>query len=111
VPLPSGALLIDTPGMRELQLWSGEETLDTTFAEIAELAGECRFADCSHEHEPGCAVKRALGDGSLPRERFASYRKLQREIRALEIRKDARLRSEARKEWRRFSRSMRKTSY
>ena len=111
VPLASGALLIDTPGMRELQLWANEEVLDSTFSEIAELAGECRFSDCSHEHEPGCAVKAAIADGSLPKERFASYRRLQREIRALAIRKDARLRSEARKERRRFSRRMRKTSY
>jgi ribosome biogenesis GTPase / thiamine phosphate phosphatase len=111
VPLPSGALLIDTPGMRELQLWADEDVLDSTFAEIAELAAECRFSDCSHEHEPGCAVKAAIANGSLPAERFASYRKLQREIRALEIRKDARLKSEARKEWRRRQRSMRKISY
>ncbi|HUK94373.1 MAG TPA: ribosome small subunit-dependent GTPase A [Gaiellaceae bacterium] len=111
VPLPSGALLIDTPGMRELQLWAGEEVLDSTFSEIAELSAECRFNDCSHEHEPGCAVKAAIADGSLPSERFASYRKLQRELRALEIRKDARLKSEARKEWRRHSRRMRKSSY
>ena len=111
VPLPSGALLIDTPGMRELQLWADTEVLDSTFAEIAELASSCRFTDCSHEHEPSCAVKSAIADGSLPRERFASYRKLQRELRALEIRKDARLRSEARKEWRRRQRSMRKSSY
>jgi ribosome biogenesis GTPase len=111
VPLASGALLIDTPGMRELQLWADEEVLDSTFSEIAELAGECRFSDCSHEHEPGCAVKSAIADGSLPKERFASYRKLQRELRALEIRKDARLRSEARKERRRFSRRMRNSSY
>ena len=111
VPLPSGALLIDTPGMRELQLWADEEVLDSTFAEIAELAATCRFSDCSHEHEPGCAVKSAIADGSLPRERFASYRKLQRELRALEIRKDARLKSEARKEMRRRQRRMRKISY
>ncbi len=111
VPLPSGALLIDTPGMRELQLWADEEVLDSTFAEIAELAARCRFSDCSHEHEPGCAVKSAIADGSLPRERFASYRKLQRELRALEIRKDARLKSEARKETRRRQRRMRKISY
>jgi ribosome biogenesis GTPase len=97
--------------MRELQLWADESMLDSTFAEIAELAGACRFSDCSHEHEPGCAVKSALADGSLPRERFSSYRKLQRELRALEIRKDARLKSEARKEWRRRERSMRKSSY
>lgn len=111
VPLESGALLLDTPGMRELQLWADEEVLDSTFSEIADLAGECRFSDCSHEHEPGCAVKAAIADGGLPADRFASYRKLQRELRALEIRKDARLQSEARKERRRFSRRMRKSSY
>jgi ribosome biogenesis GTPase len=111
VPLPSGALLIDTPGMRELQLWADEAVLDSTFAEIAELATECRFSDCSHEHEPGCAIKQALADGSLPKERFASYRKLQREIRALEIRKNARLQSEARKERRRQARRMRNSSF
>jgi ribosome biogenesis GTPase len=111
VPLDSGALLIDTPGMRELQLWAGEDALDSSFSEIAELAGECKFSDCSHEHEPGCAIKTALTDGSLPAERWTSYRKLQREIRALEIRKSARLKSESRKEMRRFSRRMRKSSY
>ena len=111
VPLPSGALLIDTPGMRELQLWADEEVLDSTFSEIAELAADCRFSDCSHEHEPGCAVKAAISGGSLPADRFASYRKLQRELRALEIRKDARLKSEARQEMRRRQRRMRKSSY
>ncbi|MDQ3893073.1 MAG: ribosome small subunit-dependent GTPase A [Actinomycetota bacterium] len=109
VPLPSGALLLDTPGMRELQLWADEEALDAAFAEITELAVDCRFADCSHEHEPGCAVRAALVDGTLSDERLASYRKLQRELRALEIRKDARLRAEARKEIRRFSRSLRRS--
>jgi ribosome biogenesis GTPase len=111
VPLPSGAVLLDTPGMRELQLWAGEEVLDTTFREISELAAACRFADCSHEHEPGCEVRRALDDGTLSQERFMSYRKLQRELRALEIRKDSRLRSEARKERARFARSQRKSRW
>jgi ribosome biogenesis GTPase len=111
VPLPSRALLMDTPGMRELQLWADEETLDTTFSEIAELAEACRFRDCAHETEPGCAVRAALADGSLPQERFASYRKLQRELRALAVRQDARLRAEARKERRRFSRSLRTVKY
>ena len=83
VPLPSGALLLDTPGMRELQLWADEEVLDTTFGEISELAAACRFADCSHEHEPDCAIQAALADGTLSGERFSSYRKLQRELRAL----------------------------
>jgi ribosome biogenesis GTPase len=111
VPLPSGAILLDTPGMRELQLWAGEEVLDTTFSEITELAAECKFSDCAHEREPGCAIRRALGDGTLSQERWDSFRKLQRELRALEIRKDARLRSEARKERARFARSRRKTVY
>jgi ribosome biogenesis GTPase len=111
VPLPGGALLLDTPGMRELQLWADESVLDATFADVADVAAECRFADCTHVHEPGCAVRAAIADGSLPGERFASYEKLQRELRALEIRKDARLRSEARKEWRRRHRSMRNTKY
>jgi ribosome biogenesis GTPase / thiamine phosphate phosphatase len=111
VPLPSGAILLDTPGMRELQLWAGEEVLDTTFSEISELAAECKFSDCAHEREPGCAIRRALRDGTLSQERWDSYSKLQRELRALEIRKDARLRAEARKERARFERSRRKTVY
>jgi ribosome biogenesis GTPase len=111
VPLPSGALLLDTPGMRELQLWAGEEMLDTTFSEIADLAAQCKFSDCSHKSEPGCAIRRALGDGTLAEDRWTSYTKLQREIRALEIRKDARLRSEQRKKWAKFSKSRRKTIY
>jgi ribosome biogenesis GTPase len=111
VPLPSGALLIDTPGMRELQLWADEEVLDRTFGEISELAAGCQFNDCSHEHEPGCAVQAALADGSLSEERYGSFRKLQRELRALEIRKDARLRSDARKERARFARSQRKARW
>jgi ribosome biogenesis GTPase / thiamine phosphate phosphatase len=111
VPLPSGALLLDTPGMRELQLWADEGVLDTTFAEISELAALCRFSDCSHEHEPGCAVRKALREGTLSQERFSSYRKLQRELRALEIRKNGRLRSEERKARARFARSQRKARW
>jgi ribosome biogenesis GTPase len=111
VPLPAGALLLDTPGMRELQLWADESVLDSTFSEVVDLAAECRFADCSHVHEPGCAVRAAIDAGSLEAERFDSYVKLQRELRALEVRKDARLRSEARKEWRRRHKSMRNVKY
>ena len=111
VPLPGGALLLDTPGMRELQLWADETVLDSTFAEVAELAAACRFADCTHLHEPGCAVRGAIAEGSLPAERFESYLKLQRELRALELKKDARLRSEAKREWRRRHRSLRNVKY
>jgi ribosome biogenesis GTPase len=106
VPLPGGGLLLDTPGMRELQLWAGEEALDATFDDVVSLFDGCRFNDCSHEREPGCAVQAALADGTLSRERYESWRKLQRELRRLEIRQDARLRAEARKEIRRFSRNI-----
>jgi ribosome biogenesis GTPase / thiamine phosphate phosphatase len=111
VHLPGGAFLLDTPGMRELQLWADESALEETFADVTELARECRFSDCAHGQEPGCAVRAALGDGSLPRIRWESYAKLQRELRALAVKQDVRLRSEARKERRRFARSQRRTKW
>jgi ribosome biogenesis GTPase len=111
VPLPGGGLLLDTPGMRELQLWADESALEETFADVAELASRCRFSDCGHGTEPGCAVRAALADGSLPQIRWESYSKLQRELRALAVRQDARLRSEARKQRRRFARSQRRAKW
>jgi ribosome biogenesis GTPase len=111
VPLPGGGLMLDTPGMRELQLWDADSGLDTTFADVQELAAQCRFADCAHGREPGCAVRAALASGTLELERFESWRKLQRELVHLELKQNTRARSEARKERRRFARSMRKTSY
>ena len=111
VRLPDGGLLLDTPGMRELQLWDSAEGLDQAFADVSELVAQCRFSDCQHRTEPGCAVRAALADGSLPAERWESYDKLQRELRALEIRHDARLKSEARKERRRFARAQRKAAW
>jgi ribosome biogenesis GTPase len=111
VRLPDGALLLDTPGMRELQLWADESALEETFADVAELAGHCRFSDCAHGSEPGCAVRAALADGTLAEVRWESYRKLQSELRVLALRQDARLRSEARKERRRFARSRRRTKW
>jgi ribosome biogenesis GTPase len=98
--LPDGGIVIDTPGMRELQLWDAEEGMDTAFADVTELIGQCRFSDCGHKTEPGCAVRRALADGSLPRDRWESYRKLQQELFALEVRLDKRLQSDQRKKWR-----------
>jgi ribosome biogenesis GTPase / thiamine phosphate phosphatase len=85
VPLPGGGLLLDTPGLRELQL-SGAD-LDETFPEITALAAECRFRDCSHTHEPGCAVRAAVEAGELPRERLESYVKLAAELAELEERR------------------------
>lgn len=77
--LPSGALLMDTPGMRELQLADCEHGVDETFAEIVQLATQCRFADCSHQQEPGCAVRAAIDEGQLDPRRLQSYLKLMRE--------------------------------
>jgi ribosome biogenesis GTPase / thiamine phosphate phosphatase len=98
--LPGGGLVIDTPGLRELQLWDvGTAGLDTTFADVEALAADCRFADCSHVHEPDCAVLAAVETGELPRDRFDSWRKLQRELRAIAIRHDAQLRKEELRKW------------
>lgn len=77
--LPGGGLIIDTPGMRELQLWS-DDGIDDAFADIAELARECRFSDCSHNDEPGCAVKRAVESGRLSEGRFENYAKMRKEL-------------------------------
>ena len=81
LPLPEGGAIIDTPGMRELQLWASQESLEQVFAEVATLAEQCRFGDCSHKNEPGCAVRAALAAGTLDPARWESYRKLQREVR------------------------------
>jgi ribosome biogenesis GTPase len=101
VILPGGALLIDTPGMRELQMWGGEEGLRATFEDIEELAGRCRFGDCRHEAEPDCAVRAALSDGTLDPDRLRSYHKLQREVHHLEIRQDRKLRLDEKRRWKR----------
>jgi ribosome biogenesis GTPase len=78
--LPSGAMLIDTPGMRELGLWDAADGFSATFDDIEDLARRCRFGDCTHEREPGCAINRALAQGELDPARLASYRKLLREL-------------------------------
>ncbi|MEN9675110.1 MAG: ribosome small subunit-dependent GTPase [Verrucomicrobiota bacterium] len=79
IPLPSGGLVIDTPGMRELQVWLAEEGLDDAFPDIRVLANGCRFRDCRHQKEPECAVRVAADSGSLPRNRYDAYLKLQGE--------------------------------
>ena len=85
---PTGGLLIDTPGMREIQLWEGDQGIESTFADIEELAESCRFGDCKHQGEPGCAVLAAVESGELAPDRLESYRKLQRELRQIQIQKD-----------------------
>lgn len=105
--LPSGALVIDTPGMRELQLWSGGDGLDTAFNDIDELAAGCRFADCSHQDEPGCAVKAAIDSGSLDPGRFANYVKMQKELAFLARRQDTSLEQIEKAKWKKIHKSIR----
>jgi ribosome biogenesis GTPase len=105
--LPGGAWLLDTPGVRELQLWADESSLGDSFPEIAALAAACRFHDCRHQSEPGCAVLEAERDGSLPGERLASWRKLQREMRWIATRQDQRLRAEEHAKWKAIHRAQR----
>jgi ribosome biogenesis GTPase / thiamine phosphate phosphatase len=109
--LPTGALLVDTPGLREIQLWSADDGIQEAFADVDELAADCRFNDCAHIREPGCAVQAAIDKGRLPRERLQSYRALQRELRRLAAKQDARLRSEERKQRAALARSLRKVSW
>jgi ribosome biogenesis GTPase / thiamine phosphate phosphatase len=111
VPLPGGGLVLDTPGMRELGLWNAGTGVDETFADLADLVAACRFADCAHETEPGCAVRAAIAEGLLAEERLESYRKLQGELRRLELKTDPLALSEARRARRRFARSLRRSAY
>jgi ribosome biogenesis GTPase len=82
-----------------MQLWETSDGLSETFADVEEIAARCRFSDCAHGTEPGCAVQAALEDGTLPFDRWESYKKLQRELAHLERRLDKRLQSEERKRW------------
>ena len=99
VLLPNGRLVLDTPGMRELGLWDAEAGVATTFADVEALASACRFRDCTHDAEPGCAVRSALADGTLDDGRWRSYGKLQRELAHLARKDDPRERTEQRKVW------------
>ena len=103
IELPGGGMIIDTPGLREAQLWVGEGALDSLFEDIEALELRCRFPDCEHRTEPGCAIKAALADGSLDLGRLDSYRKLQRELRSVAARSDARLRADERRKWKQIT--------
>jgi ribosome biogenesis GTPase len=97
--LPGGGLLLDTPGMRELGLWESDEGLLAAFDDIEALAANCRFGDCGHTNEPGCAVRAALESGVLDDGRWQSYRKLQRELAFAESKEDPSLRAARRRQW------------
>ncbi len=105
--LPSGGLVIDTPGMRELALWDSAAGVEETFEEIEALAAECRFSDCGHASEPGCAVRAAVEAGTLDADRLASFHKLRKEARYLDLKQDKRARSEANRKGRAIHKEMR----
>ena len=100
--MPAGGVLIDTPGMREFQLWDADTGLEDAFEDIGSLSAHCRFRDCSHNTEPGCAVHQAIADGSLDPDRMANYRKLKRELEFQERRRDPAAQSELKKRWKRI---------
>lgn len=102
-PLPGGGCLIDTPGLRGVGLQDNFDGLRRTFADIEQLAEDCRFADCGHDTEPGCAVRAAIEDGRLSERRLASFRKLLREAEWMAARTDPLLRAERRRHWKALS--------
>ncbi|MEU6158497.1 ribosome small subunit-dependent GTPase A [Streptomyces sp. NPDC047130] len=107
LPLPHGGVLLDTPGLRGVGLHDADEGLEQTFAEITELADDCRFADCAHATEPGCAVMAAVEEGRLDQRRLDSYHRLRRENAYAAARTDARLRAELERPLKQISRQVR----
>lgn len=98
IQLPDGGMVIDTPGLRAVGMWESAEGIDLAFADIAELAEDCRFRDCRHDGEPGCAVEAAVAAGTLAERRLESYRELQQEVRHIEDQLDVRARQERKRE-------------
>lgn len=107
IPLPHGGALIDTPGMRELQLWAGPDSLDSAFDDILEMAQHCRFRDCAHTVEDGCAVQDALLAGALDAGRWQSYQKLRAEIAWQERKTDVRAALAEKQRWKNIHKAMR----
>ncbi|MCL4517391.1 MAG: ribosome small subunit-dependent GTPase A [Firmicutes bacterium] len=108
IRLPQGGLIIDTPGMRELQLWDADKGLQDTFEDIAALAGQCRFRDCRHRSEPGCAVQEALISGELDSGRYESYRKLQKELAYLDRKEDPAEQRTEKERWKKIHQAAKK---
>lgn len=104
--LPGGALLVDTPGIRALEVLGAEEGVETAFDDVADIAADCRFSNCRHDREPGCAVRLALAAGRLSEDRLASHRKLERELARTVRQADPRARAEHRRTWRIIQKSV-----
>ncbi|NJK73805.1 MAG: ribosome small subunit-dependent GTPase A [Microcoleus sp. SU_5_6] len=107
IVLPTGGLIIDNPGMRELQIWAGDTGLQETFADIETLAQQCRFRNCQHDNEPGCAVQQALAEGKLDDSRFLSYQKLQKELNYLARKQDRGEYLAEKERWKKIHKAMR----
>lgn len=107
IALPGGGMVIDTPGMRELQLWGTEQSLSGAFDDVEELAARCRFRDCRHETEPGCAIRQAIADGALDGGRLFNYQKLQRELQFTARKNDRREELREKQRWKKITKMMR----
>ncbi|NBI28770.1 ribosome small subunit-dependent GTPase A [Chengkuizengella marina] len=101
--LPNDVIMVDTPGMREFQLWEADDSFDHTFSDIEQLASECYFKDCSHNNEPKCAVKKAIEDGSLEATRYESYLKLKKELAFLERKNDKKAQKLEKDKWKKLA--------
>jgi ribosome biogenesis GTPase / thiamine phosphate phosphatase len=107
IKIPTGGILIDTPGMREFQLWENNDSLDSGFQDINELTNNCKFNDCQHNNEPGCAIQNALSTGELAEDRYRSYLKLQKELAFLDRKMDRAAQAGERNKWKKITKSMR----
>lgn len=107
--LPSGGLLLDTPGMRELQLWDGQDSLEQVFQDIYDLAQSCRFRDCRHDQEPGCAVRDAIEQGTIEAKRFDNYLRMRRELKYLELKQDGMAARAEKLKWKKIHATIKKS--
>lgn len=107
IQLPGGAVLIDTPGMREVQLWQSDEGISESFADIEEFSSSCRFRDCSHNNEPGCAIRAAINEGALDENRFSSYKKLQKELAYIDRKVDKKAQADEKRHWKNINKEIR----
>jgi ribosome biogenesis GTPase len=106
--VPSGGVLIDTPGIRAVGLWVDPDSVSSTFADVLEAADECRFRDCRHDGEPGCAVADAVTNGDVPRERWQAFLALRREAESAEVRSNEAARRKSQRRWGRVAKDAQK---
>ncbi|MBZ5536419.1 MAG: ribosome small subunit-dependent GTPase A [Acidobacteriia bacterium] len=108
IMLPRGGIVVDTPGMRELQLWESDAGISKAFEDLEELAQQCRFRDCQHLGEPGCAIPQAIADGTFDRERLENYRKMQAELRFLDTKTNLEVRRAVKERWKKLCKAQKR---